>query len=143
MKRIPTGSTLPLNVVAAALIDRSGRLLLQQRPVGKHHGGLWEFPGGKVEQGETFENALIREIEEELGLSLDESGISLIATARQGAEAAHAELVLFLYTASRWAGQEQGHDGQEWGWFSFDQAAELPLAPLDRQLLHEIAQKLV
>ena len=136
MKDIPT----VMQVVAAALHDGQGRMLLQQRPHGKHHGGLWEFPGGKVEQDETFENALIREIDEELGLMLDGAGMALAASAQQDPAPDQRGLVLFLYTATIWTGEPHGHDGQEWGWFTHQQAAELALAPLDRELLREIAK---
>lgn len=138
MKNIPT----VVQVVAAAITDGAGRLLLQQRPLGKHHGGLWEFPGGKVEQGETLVNALIREVHEELGLSLHPSTIAHAATATQHAEESAPMLVLILYSVTAWSGEPHGHDGQEWAWLSVDQAAQMPLAPLDRQLLGEIAQKL-
>jgi len=138
LKDIPT----VMDVVAAALLDGAGRLLLQQRPAGKHHAGLWEFPGGKVEPGETLEKALIREIEEELGLLLEGGGLSLAASARQAAAPQQRALVLFLYTATIWAGEPVGHEGQEWGWFAPPEAVELPLAPLDRELLREIAKTL-
>lgn len=138
LKNIPTA----MQVVAVALHDEHGRMLLQQRPLGKHHAGLWEFPGGKVEPGETLENALIREIEEELGLMVDGAGLAHTATVRQAVEPDRPALVLFLYSATCWAGKPHGHDGQEWGWFTAQQADALPLAPLDRQLLQDIAQKL-
>lgn len=128
-----------MQVVAAAIRDGAGRLLLQQRPAGKHHGGLWEFPGGKVEQGEKHPEALIREIEEELALTLDAAALDLLGQAEQGADGGERQLVLFLYNAPNWAGTPCGLEGQEWDWFDLPQAAALPLAPLDRQLLKFLA----
>ena len=125
-----------LNVVALALSDSGGRLLLQQRPAGKHHAGLWEFPGGKVESGENPQDALVREIAEELGLRLDPAGLVSAGCAR---EAGHPGIVLELYSAHHWAGEPAGLDGQAWGWFNLTQAAALPLAPLDRALLQQLA----
>ena len=119
-------------VVALALTDAAGRLLLQQRPLGKHHGGLWEFPGGKVQANENPREALAREIVEELGLVIDPAHLSPALVAD---EAGRSAVVLILYTAICWQGEPAGLEGQEWGWFSSDEAAVLPLAPMDRDLL--------
>jgi 8-oxo-dGTP diphosphatase len=119
-------------VVALALTDAAGRLLLQQRPLGKHHGGLWEFPGGKVQPFEHPREAVVREIAEELGLVIERAHLlpALVAD-----EAGQSAVVLILYTAIRWQGEPAGLEGQEWGWFSAAEAAGLPLAPMDRDLL--------
>ena len=132
MTNIPTWTP----VVALALTDAGGRLLLQQRPLGKHHGGLWEFPGGKVETVENPRFALVREIAEELGLTIDPADLSpaLITD-----EAGDRVIVLFLYTASKWSGDPEGREGQEWGWFTRAEAEALPLAPLDRDLLARLS----
>ena len=135
VEKMPTG----LQVVAAAIRDAGGRLLLQQRPVGKHHGGLWEFPGGKVEQGESHHQALIREIAEELAIRLEGDALGLLGHRHQGADDGERALVLFLYNAPQWAGHPCGLEGQRWGWFEPAGAASLPLAPLDRQLLQLLA----
>ncbi|MWV27815.1 NUDIX domain-containing protein [Erythrobacter sp. GH3-10] len=119
-------------VVALALFDKSGRILLQQRLPGKHHGGLWEFPGGKVESDETPRVALVREIEEELGLHLEPGSLTPAFFAEEPGDRA---VVLNLYTASFEGGELVGRDGQAWGWFAHEDAANLPLAPMDRQLL--------
>ena len=128
MAEIPTWTP----VVALALTDSDGRLLLQQRPAGKHHAGLWEFPGGKVESGEKPRIALVREIREELGLEIDPAALSPALVTDETSDRA---IVLFLYTATKWLGNPQGREGQEWGWFTSSEAAALPLAPMDRDLL--------
>lgn len=131
MEEMPTA----MQVVAAALRDPAGRMLLQQRPAGKHHAGLWEFPGGKVEQGENHLQALIREIAEELAVVVEGAALDLLGHAAQGADGGQRPLVLFLYNAPLWTGSPSGLEGQAWDWFGPAQAAELALAPLDRQLL--------
>ena len=119
-------------VVAVALSDGNGRFLLQQRLPGKHHGGCWEFPGGKVERGETPRLALVREIEEELGITLSPSVLSPSFFAEEEGDPG---IVLNLYTARLDNGEPQARDGQEWGWYSLKEAACLSLAPMDRKLL--------
>jgi 8-oxo-dGTP diphosphatase len=127
--------TKPLNwrpVAALALFDSEGRLLLQQRPPGKRHGGLWEFPGGKVELGETPRAALVREIAEELAIALDEHDLEPALIAEEPGEL---PIVLLLYAARRWRGEPQGCEGQAWGWFNRAASASQVLAPMDRTLL--------
>jgi len=119
-------------VVALALFDGNGRLLLQQRLPGKHHGGMWEFPGGKVESGEKPTFALVREIAEELALELDPAQLEPSFFAEEGSDPA---VVLNLYTSQQTVAEPRGLEGQEWGWFDLDQAATVPLAPMDRKLL--------
>lgn len=119
-------------VVALALTDAEGRVLLQQRPLGKHHGGLWEFPGGKVQPLEHPREALAREIAEELGLIIDPAQLTPALVADEAGQSA---VVLILYTASQWQGQPAGLEGQLWGWFAKSDAGNLPLAPMDRDLL--------
>jgi len=122
-------------VVALALIDESGRVLLAQRLAGKRHGGAWEFPGGKVEGAETPRAALAREISEELALTLDPATLQPALLAE---EAGTPPIVMFLYTARSWIGNPQGLDGQNWGWFSPAEASALELAPMDRDLLSRL-----
>lgn len=125
-----------LPVVALAVHDRRERLLLQQRPAARHHGGLWEFPGGKVEIGETPRAALVREIVEELGIILD----PVLLEPGPFAEArGEPHIVLFLYTSRQSGLHPKALDGQEWGWFSRSEAAALALAPMDRVLLQKLA----
>ncbi len=131
MENFPTW----LPVVAAAIYDRAGRILLQQRPAGKHHGGLWEFPGGKVETGETPREALVREVNEELGIWLEPAQLCPAGLADdEGAQS----IVLLLYTTDAEIGRVVPHDGQLWGWFTCEEAAALQLAPMDRHLLRQL-----
>ena len=133
MQKIPTW----ILVVAVALFDEKGRVLLQQRPGGKHHGGLWEFPGGKVENGEIPPVALVREIAEELGIGLDPAALKPSAFAEEGDSPA---IVLNLYTCHSHTGDPVGHEGQQWGWFDLAAAAQLALAPMDRRLLQQLVR---
>ncbi|MFC3096311.1 (deoxy)nucleoside triphosphate pyrophosphohydrolase [Alteraurantiacibacter palmitatis] len=126
-------------VVALALRDASARVLLQQRLPHKHHGGLWEFPGGKVESAENPRFALVREIAEELGIRIETTKLSPLFLADEaGVEAGPAGVVLLLYTCREWRGAIAGRDGQQWGWFTLDEAAGLPLAPMDGDLLSRL-----
>ncbi|MEO0062695.1 MAG: hypothetical protein RLZZ08_1255 [Pseudomonadota bacterium] len=136
MTNLPT----VIGVVAAAIRDANGFVLLQQRPEGKHHAGLWEFPGGKVEQGETRRGALVREIAEELDLALDHAALQRLGQETESARGGAAEIVLILYNAPLWRGVPQGLEGQRWGWFTASAAAALPLAPMDRRLLRLIPE---
>ncbi len=124
-------------VVALALFGDDGAVLLQQRALHKHHGGYWEFPGGKVENGEIPRFALVREIAEELGLQIDPGRLECAYFAE---EAGDNHIVLFLYTSRQECGEPVGRDGQAWGWFSLAEADALELAPMDRALLQQIAK---
>ncbi len=119
-------------MVALALRDGMGRLLLQQRPMGKHHGGLWEFPGGKVEPCEHPRAALCREIAEELGIEIESSDLRPLLAADEPGDL---PIVLILYSCRNWQGEVVGQDGQRWGWFDREQAAQLPMPPMDHDLL--------
>ncbi len=136
MKKIPTS----LGVVAAAITGADGRVLLHRRPEGKAHAGLWEFPGGKVETGEFPRGALVREIAEELGLTLLEADLSPAAIAQSRARGVDPDIVILLYTASRWGGEPQAIEGNEWGWFTIAQARALDKPPLDIELLETWAR---
>lgn len=114
-------------VVALALIDPDGRVLVQQRRVDRAHGGLWEFPGGKVEVGETAIAALLREIDEELGLVL--AGGTLIYLDR--AADPQTGLVISLYTCRDWVGTPACLDAAALHWCAADDLAALPMPPLD------------
>jgi 8-oxo-dGTP diphosphatase len=122
-------------VVAAAIRDGAGRLLLQQGLPHKPHAGLWEFPGGKVESGETPRFALCREVAEELGILLFEDALEPAGFAEEAADGGRPALVLFLYTSLRWDGQPEPREGQGWGWFTAEEAFRLPMPAMDRALL--------
>lgn len=125
-----------LPVAALALSDAGGRLLVQRRPPHKRHDGLWEFPGGKVESGETPRAALVREIAEELAIVLAPADLTPAFVAEEAGEPA---IVLLLYTARSWRGRIEAREGQAWGWFAPKEAALLDLAPMDRELLARLA----
>ena len=122
-------------VVAAAMLDHEGRLLLQQRPAGKRHGGMWEFPGGKIEPDENPRLSLVREIEEELAVRLDGELLIPAGFAEETRADGHPAIVMLLYIAREWRGEIQALEAQQWEWFTPDRAAALDLAPMDRALL--------
>jgi 8-oxo-dGTP diphosphatase len=118
-----------LLVVAAALVDADGRVLLQQRPEGKSMAGLWEFPGGKIEPGETPEAALVRELEEELGIRTYES---CLAPATFAAESlGESDLVLLLYVCRKWSGVPELRHASALQWVRPAQMFALPMPPAD------------
>lgn len=120
-------------VVAAALVDSDGRVLVQQRPPGRSMAGLWEFPGGKIEVGETAEAALIRELREELGI---ETEFACLAPACfSTGEIADANLLLLLYICRKWRGRPSGLDGQPLKWLRPIDLHSLPMPPADRPLI--------
>ena len=130
-------------VVALAARDAKGRLLLQQRPAGKHHAGLWEFPGGKVELSENPREALVREIEEELTCVLDPADLTPAGFAEGVAGDGVTGIVLLLYTYPDLDAEIAAREGQEWGWFEEEKAMALPLAPMDAQLLAGLSAKAI
>ena len=122
-------------VSAVALIDPDGRVLLAQRPEGKSIAGLWEFPGGKVEAGETPEAALIRELEEELGINTWQSCLAPLTFASHAYEDFH--LLMPLFACRKWQGIPQPQEGQSLKWVRKQDlrsypmpAADLPLIPI-------------
>lgn len=127
-------------MAAAAIRDAQGRLLLQQRAAGKAHAGLWEFPGGKVENRENPRNALAREVSEELALVLETTTMIPAGFAEEAGQSGDPAIVLFLYDCPGWQGRPDALDGQRWGWFTPAQAAALPMPPMDRALLGSLAR---
>lgn len=125
-----------LPVVAAALIDSSGRVLVQQRPAGKQLAGLWEFPGGKIEPGETPEAALARELMEELGIAVAPDDLMPLSFA----SAAHGDrhLLLLLYTCRRWSGDPVALDAVALCWTSAAELRTLPMPPADTPFIKAI-----
>jgi 8-oxo-dGTP diphosphatase len=120
-------------VAAAALVDADGRVLLSRRPLDKQLGGLWEFPGGKVEPGERPETALIRELKEELAIDVTESCLAPLTFASHAYEAFH--LLMPLYVCRRWKGQARGAEGQEIAWVLPKKLRDCPMPPADRPLI--------
>lgn len=120
-------------VSAVALIDADNRVLLAQRPEGKSLAGLWEFPGGKVEAGESPEAALIRELKEELGIDTRESCLAPLAFASHGYEAFH--LLMPLYACRRWEGQAIPREGQVLKWVHPRDMGAYPMPPADLPLI--------
>ncbi len=122
-----------LLVVAVALVDNDGRVLLAQRPEGKKLAGMWEFPGGKVEPNETPEAALLRELREELGLDISAACLAPFAFASHSYDDFH--LLMPLYVCRRWVGQPQGREGQALKWVRPLQMRDLPMPPADLPLV--------
>ncbi|EDL50030.1 (deoxy)nucleoside triphosphate pyrophosphohydrolase [Erythrobacter sp. SD-21] len=128
-------------VIALALHDGKGRWLMHRRPDHKQHGGLWEFPGGKVEPGETPAIALIREIEEELAIAIPRAALVPAGFAEEEESARECPIVILLYTCGQWKGEAEALEGGEIGWFAPDEVAALAKPPLDRVLSSILFQK--
>ncbi len=120
-------------VAAVALIDRDGRVLLAQRPEGKSMAGLWEFPGGKVEPGETPEAALIRELHEELGIETWDSCLAPLTFASHGYESFH--LLMPLFACRKWNGTPHPREGQRLSWAHANELRNYPMPPADVPLI--------
>ncbi len=122
-----------LLVVACALLDQDGRILLAQRPQGKSLAGLWEFPGGKVEQGETPEKTLVRELHEELGITTKIACLAPLTFASHTYEAFH--LLMPLYVCRRYDGIPHGREGQNVKWVKPQSLRDYPMPPADEPLI--------
>lgn len=148
MEEFSTALTAPvLQVVGVCLVAPDGRICMQQRPAGKAHGGLWEFPGGKVEPAETHRIALVREIAEELGIVIHPQDLIPIAFADRGvAEDSRPDgdgaVLIVLYAAARWEGEVQALEGGAVDWFEPDSLVDLPMPPLDVPLVHQVRRLL-
>jgi 8-oxo-dGTP diphosphatase len=128
LQKIPT-----MLVVAAALADEGGRILLQQRPEGTAMAGLWEFPGGKVEEGERPEAALARELREELGIEVDAE--RMVPACFASAPLGERHLVLLLYICRDWAGEPRALHATALQWARPDEMRGLPMPPADEPLI--------
>ena len=122
-----------LLVTAIALVDPDGRVLIAQRPAGKHLEGLWEFPGGKLRQGETPETALIRELKEELGIDAAESCLAPLSFASHAYEEFH--LLMPLYVCRIWQGAVSAREGQQLKWVRPSKLGDWPMQPADAPLV--------
>lgn len=129
---IASGSALLL-VAACALVDSDSRVLIARRPEGKPMAGLWEFPGGKLQPGETPEAALIRELREELGIDVAATCLAPFAFASHAYERFH--LLMPLYVCRRWRGRPEAHEGQTLAWVRAARLADYPMPPADKPLV--------
>ena len=128
------GAGRPIVLVAAvALVDVDGRVLLAERPAGKHLAGMWEFPGGKVQPGETPEVALIRELMEELGIDVVASCLAPFTFASHAYPEFH--LLMPLYVCRKWSGIVIAREGQQLKWVRSAQLGDYPMPPADKPLV--------
>ena len=120
-------------VAACALVDADGRVLIAQRPAGRPMAGLWEFPGGKVELNETPEATLIRELQEELGIIVNEECLAPLTFASHSYADFH--LVMPLYVCRRWDGLVRAQEGQDLAWVRPNRLKDYPMPPADVPLI--------
>ena len=123
-----------LVIVAAALVDADGRILVQQRAAGRAMAGLWEFPGGKIERGESAEMALVRELKEELGISTETACLAPAGFGTAPIEDGR-QLLLLLYVCRKWGGVPQALDAAALRWVRPLQLHDLPMPPADLPLI--------
>lgn len=119
-------------VVACALVDEDGRVLIAKRPEGRDLAGLWEFPGGKVDPGERPEDALVRELAEELGIDVTESCLAPLTFASHTYEKFH--LLMPLYICRKWNGEVEAREGQELAWVRANRLSGYDMPPADEPL---------
>ena len=127
-------------VAACALVDVDGRVLVAQRPEGKTMAGLWEFPGGKVDDGERPEAALIRELKEELGIDVSEACLAPLTFASHGYDDFH--LLMPLYVCRRWKGEVRPQENQALRWVRPKRLRELAMPPADLPLIPHLIDTL-
>lgn len=120
-------------VAACALIDIDRRVLICQRPQGKQLAGLWEFPGGKLEAGETPEQALIRELDEELGIQVTQACLAPFVFASHSYDSFH--LLMPLYLCRRWSGFVRAREHEALAWVKPDKLGDYPMPPADAPLV--------
>jgi 8-oxo-dGTP diphosphatase len=123
-------------VVACALVDTDGRVLIAERPAGRPMAGLWEFPGGKVEQGERPEETLIRELKEELGIAVNEACLAPLTFASHSYADFH--LLMPLYVCRRWEGIVTAQEGQKLAWVRVNRLRDYPMPPADEPLVSHL-----
>ena len=137
---VPPKPAKLLLVVAVALIDADGRVLLAQRPSGKEMAGLWEFPGGKIKEFETPEMALCRELREELNIETSPSCLYPLSFASHAYEAFH--LLMPLYVCRVWRGTPEPKEGQKLVWAHVNQLSEFEMPPADVPLVAALRDRL-
>jgi 8-oxo-dGTP diphosphatase len=125
-----------LLVAACALVDADGRVLIARRPEGRPMAGLWEFPGGKVEDGERPEETLIRELKEELGIDVTEACFAPLTFASHAYETFH--LLMPLYVCRRWDGTVTAREGQELAWVRANRLKGYTMPPADVPLIAQL-----
>jgi len=128
-------------VIACALVDVDKRVLIAQRPPGKALAGLWEFPGGKAEPGERPEATLIRELQEELGITVAEPCLAPLTFASHAYEDFH--LLMPLYVCRRWEGQAVAREGQQLAWVRANKLRDYPMPPADLPLIPHLIDLLM
>jgi 8-oxo-dGTP diphosphatase len=129
-----------LLVVACALVDGEGRILIAQRPEGKSLAGLWEFPGGKIEPGETPEAALVRELREELAIEVGAEALEPLTFASHSYESLH--LLMPLYLCRNWQGTPQAREHQALEWVMPPALRDYPMPPADEPLIAALCERL-
>jgi 8-oxo-dGTP diphosphatase len=129
-----------LTVVAVALVDSDNRVLIARRPEGKTLAGLWEFPGGKLDPGERPEAALIRELDEELGISVKEACLAPLSFASHAYPEFH--LLMPLWVCRRWEGLVSSREGQALKWVRAGQLRDYPMPPADEPLIPPLIELL-
>ena len=130
-----------LVVAACALVDADGRVLIAERPAGRTMAGLWEFPGGKIEQGERPEETLIRELKEELGITVKEACLAPLTFASHAYEDFH--LLMPLYVCRRWEGIVTAQEGQNLAWVRPNRLREYKMPPADEPLIAHLTTLLM
>jgi 8-oxo-dGTP diphosphatase len=128
-------------VVACALIDPDKRVLIAQRPEGKTLAGLWEFPGGKIEAGERPEQTLIRELREEIGITVSEPCLAPLTVASHSYDTFH--LLMPLYICRRWEGNPIAREGQKLAWVRANKLRDYPMPPADTPLIPHLIDLLM
>ncbi len=129
----PQGPVDLMLVCAVVMMDIDGRILIAQRPKGKSMAGLWEFPGGKIERGETPERALIRELHEELNIDTTESCLAALTFASHSYDDFH--LLMPVYVCRKWDGTLRAKEGQLLKWVTIEELKDYPMPPADLPLI--------